>query len=497
PPKSTKEEQKIWDKKIAYLEREYECFNLEIFINKLLLLANLIDKNPVCPEFEKTREFESLIRDQLSLSTITSTERIRGVNKYLEFKQLIEKNGMKDIFSIPICENLNREEIYDRNPFLRFAFTFLILWHSDGKTNRRSKVFNISDHNLDGLLNICKSLYSEIEEALNIRILIGETENLSIKVKKNCLAYVCFYALCTYLRRTEHLKELSELIEHYKTAFERKSHSDSNENMQEGFVSFEHIELESMNDVDIELETLDQANKLTDKMKSDNVGVVMLYGDLVAKYYENNPNNICSKCEKHLTRAIYFLTKPEDWLKEENRKLLTGYPKTHTILARVHSSKGDYEKAIECVEEGIRLQKQFRVNHDYVERLATFYDYLTMFKVKKNLEKVEEGLKKIETQERKNLETLAIFSTFISLVVGSFSIIARESTFSAHELIRVLLALFGLVIVTYSLFYGLSRSKELMRVKGCATIFKKLLMPMLTFLLGVIMVCCGLFVLAS
>ncbi len=274
-------------------------------------------------------------------------------------------------------------------------------------------------------------------------------------------------------------------------------------NKQEGFVSFEHIELESMESVDIDLKILDRAKDLTKAMR-ENAGVVMLYGDLVAKYYENNPKNESCDCQNHLRKAKDLLANPRHTY-ETKEKLLTKYPKTYIILARLYAVDHDYENAIKCTEKGIRLQKQRRFDNDYIERFADFYDYLTRFKVEKNIEKVNEGLKQIEKQERKNLETVALFTTFISLVIGTFSVIVGGKSgeeisgkgnlpFASWEIISVIFVLFGVVIVSYTLFYFLSRTKELTLLKNSNERERMSFIPMLVvIILGVVLIMFGLY----
>lgn len=303
----------------------------------------------------------------------------------------------------------------------------------------------------------CKSI--QFDKYINICIenTLGDKVGLDLENTKNALNYVCFYAICTFLRRKHQPKLLNGFIKKFANFQKPKGMGRNKPDKTdfEGFVSYDHIRLESIKSEDIKEEDLKEAEDLVLKMR-DQAGVKMMYGNMVADYCEEYPDRYEERSvRRHVEKALKKLNGKEEHLAH--------YPKTHIIKARLLALQKNYQSALESAKEGIKLQRAHEKDNDYMERLTAFYDIRMTIEVEEQVEKIREVERKMEGQELKNLEMLSIFTAVIGLLTGVFSLVSIGGGGSGKEVeVRsTIITLTGAVILAYSFFYALIHSVNL------------------------------------
>ena len=379
---------------------------------KLITLGAAICKNApenaVANEYEKTREFECLVRDELVTPEFVDPGDAAAVSKVISYC-----DGRT--FAREMEGAISREP---EKTYLQFALGILL---------------GASAEDVNKLYDTC------------CRGIIG-TDREADENWLQCVRYVAFYALSTYLRRNKYKKELKALHEEYMGIF------------KEDFPSAEHIRLESIAGGDLTERNVSDAWKLCSETMPAQCGVQMMYANMVSQFCEKDTGWPETKSGKsHLQQA-------RDAIDEAIRTEIR-YPKAYVIKARLFMWLGNYEEALKEVKQGIELQKRGHKNDsDYIERLVDFYDTQFTVEIKQQeceLQKKSDALEEeLKSRDIKSLEILGLFTAVIGIMVGVLGGGAAGNLTS-------ILMLFGATIVTFTVFHFLinarpGKTKELL-----------------------------------
>lgn len=379
---------------------------------KLIALGAAICKDApegrIANEYEKSREFECLVRDELATA---------------EFANPGDSNGdVRTVISHCASVNFSQEikRAIDHEPektYLQFALGLLM-----GDTNDTKKA-------IGSLYETLHETYPSIFQDKH-----AEIDENSLK----CIRYVAFYALSTYLRRNRYKEELKALHEKYLGEFKC-------------FVSSEHIRLESIPSSDLEEKDIRDAWKLCSETMSNQCGVQMMYANMVAQFCEKDATWSGTRLGKeHLEQARIAVDKAID---EEPY-----YPKAYVVKGKLLLWLGSYEEALKDVKKGIELQRhRHKNNGDYIERLVEFYDAQFTIEIKQQeseLQKKSESLEKeLKSRDIRSLEILGLFTAVIGIMVGVLGGGAAGNIVS-------ILTLFGAAIITFTVFHFLINARQ-------------------------------------
>ncbi len=395
--------------------------------------------------YETTRAFENDVRDKLVLPRLSDEARAEA------------EAFCREVDNVPLRERLDREivAVLDTQPCLRLCI--LLLAHSGpGVRIIYERAFP-------------RGVYSDAQGRLL------ELHPREQAERGDPLRFVCFYALCTYLRRRGQARLVNEFIRAHAAEFSC-------------FKSYEHIRLESLEREKLTERNILEGYELVTEGMPDQAGVKMMFASMVAKYAEDHPDWVETvEGRKYTLHAITELSHSGD-----NDAYLKNYPKAHMIRAQLYAILHRYHEALQSTQIGIRLQREHEKDNDYMERLTSFYDTRVTIEVAEQLERIAEMSRKMEGMELKNLEILSIFAAVIGLITGGISLAGGGQTITVYDSMRIILVLFGAVTTTFTLFFLLSHTDRLRR--GTAAMRRTVLTLALCFLCGCAMIGLGLLI---
>lgn len=395
--------------------------------------------------FERTRNFEVLVREQLVTSKFEKPE------DYANVSENIQKEICDRLDAFKGAMNGERQgDIY-----LSFALCIL---EKEGAALR----------------NLLQSVF----EGVTSDLLVNELNDDDCR----CIRFVAFYALSTYLRRNGEKDTLKVLHNKYLPRPEK------NWDKEEGFWAFssaKHIYLESIDHDELEPEHIEKAWNLCKRggEMEEHAGVQMMYAQMVYDLCEKNAGWAREDGKKHLKQALAVIN---DAINDSERY----YPKTHIIKGQILSYQGKYKKARDSIREGIKLQRsRKKENDDYVERLMEFYVAQFAAEIKEQEERIREENQKLEdiTQDIKNrdiksVEILAMFSAVIGIFVSQLD--------SGSADVAFILTLFGVIIISFTTFHCLLNAGQFVRKqkKWQLNILVEFLLIVLAYSIGAMLI---------
>lgn len=379
---------------------------------KLIALGDAIYKDApkgrIANEYEKTREFECLVRDELAITGFVSPEDRNG-----DVNTIISCCTSGD-YSQEIKRAIDDEP---KKAYLHFALGILM-----GDANNTKKA----------IANLYKPLYKAY-------FCVFQGRKVEVDEKKlNCIRYVAFYVLSTFLRRNRYKEALMDLHKKYLPEFKC-------------FVSSEHIRLESISDSTLDEKDIRDAWNLCNKTMPEQCGVQMMYANMVSRLCEKDTSWSETKSGKeHLEQARIAIDRAID--------AETHYSTVYAIRGKLLTWLGNYEEALKNVKKGIELQRHnHRNDSDYIERLVEFYDTQFTIEIKQKeieLQKKSNALEEeLKNRDIKSLEILGLFTAVIGIMVG---VLGGGAAGNAESI----LTLFGAAIITFTVFHFLINARQ-------------------------------------
>ncbi len=287
-------------------------------------------------------------------------------------------------------------------------------------------------------------------------------------------AYASFVCLNIKYRRNHDGSKLDLLINGERSRFNRHP-------------TFSHMELLSLIDHSKRQPTLAelrQGKEDIGKMPM-NAGVLHLFADLVATYFEdrdtqNESGNNQEEKEGVADRSEWLdkaMTSVEDAIRLQN------YAKFYCTKGRILALRGYFQEAMRSIKEAIDLEDSSL--NDYAIRVGNYqYHKLSILarmqnkEIKSSLEKYRKSMaeenaeiqknldattKKLESSTIKNLEFLGLFAGIISFTIGGINIasnIAGKSFPGAAGLIIVLMGALLCVFASFGVvLHGIEKGK--------------------------------------
>lgn len=208
---------------------------------------------------------------------------------------------------------------------------------------------------------------------------------------------------------------------------------------------------------------LEKAQRSVEQMPG-NAGAQHLLADLVAHYYEENPELLTGT---EAARHLLWLRRGADAV---NRAIaLDDYPKFHFTRARLLCLQQKYPEALRSIEQAI--DKENSAASDYAIRVATYlsqkmkiesisreakmresmntYREELSSKQKAVESEIQEQIGKLSDSTVKNLEFLGLFAGIVSFTIGGVNIVSNASTFSFQGAAGLLIVLLGALLEVF------------------------------------------------
>lgn len=329
-----------------------------------------------------------------------------------------------------------------------------------------------------------KNLPDEMEREYEIKLTRLVTSNQKqqfeewlkqlIESEEDSIAYASFVCLNIKFRRSHDYSKLDLLINGERSRFNHH-------------VSFSHMELLSLIDNSKRIPTLDELQQGKEDISKmpRNAGVLHLFADLVATYFENRDTH--SEGENDV-EPHYGVIDRVEWLDKamssvERAIQHQNYAKFYCTRGRILALRGYYQEAMRSIKDAIDLEDSSV--SDYAIRVGNYqYHKLSILarmqnkelrssleqykkgmddaneKIQKNL---EETTKKLESSTIKNLEFLGLFAGIISFTVGGISIASSMADRSFTGAAALILILMGALLCVFASFgvvlHGIEKGK--------------------------------------
>lgn len=282
-------------------------------------------------------------------------------------------------------------------------------------------------------------------------------ESLDDRIRFNA-----FYALSIYYRRGEHMSDYCRLVDKYIAQFEQEYPlTDINWAI--------YYKYKSRHDNSQLIRAIEHAERAAERIRN-NPGVYQTCADLVVQALDKGiqiprKDERIKNADKLIDRAI---------------DINVEYPKYYCTKGRLSFHLGEYEKALNLLENAIDLEKLN--DNDSVLRTTQYYYYLIdiqskemghrldkeskemVYRLDRELHsaaeqiecKVQENKKQtdklfgdLDSMKSKYLEFLAFFASILAFIISTINIIQR---FSVREAISLLLVMGGILNITFALF---------------------------------------------
>lgn len=210
---------------------------------------------------------------------------------------------------------------------------------------------------------------------------------------------------------------------------------------------------------------LEKAQRSVNQMP-ENAGAHHLLADLVAHYYEENPE-LLRESGSEAARHFQWLDRGVEAV---NRAIaLDDYPKFYYTQARLLCLKQKYPEALRSIEQAI--DKESSSAADYAIRVATYLSQKMKIesisresKMRESMDsfrqemtvkqtaveaKIQEQISKLNDSTVKNLEFLGLFAGIVSFTIGGVNIVSNASAFSFQGAAGLLIVLLGALLEVF------------------------------------------------
>lgn len=261
---------------------------------------------------------------------------------------------------------------------------------------------------------------------------------------------IAFYVLCTKFRRNKDHQKFKQLIQecyflsneaiyNIQKAYALITCPENKNQFVEAFNMWEHI---------------DEHYKMMPAF-------IQIYTETVALCFENEIFKIESKPELNILQQAIELIK----IAIANRD----YAKFYATLGRLQHCNKQYDTAISNINKAIDKEDSDRI--DYAIRISEYG--LAIAKIEMSMyteKKVKElhdfklGVNELKSEITKskydNITFLGFFSAIISFLLGNVQVLNSNSTISIHDRYQLLIALPGVIIITFASLNFVTLTKE-------------------------------------
>ncbi|HNX16561.1 MAG TPA: hypothetical protein PKO28_04310 [Bacilli bacterium] len=295
-----------------------------------------------------------------------------------------------------------------------------------------------------------------------VTALESELATLSKNPNEINKAFIAFFVIFTYYRRSTRLDDLKKLFYSYQGLFASK------------FAVFEHIDNlfhinVFANDSDL-LRTLIKSEKLTEKKEeidgvlydfSTHSGVLHLFSETCAKYYERNLEvKDDLEAKDRINHAI-------DCAKAI---ISSGYSKFYATLGRLEALIGNYPLAEKNIKEAISIENSSS-NPDST-RIREFEQHLNTLSIIRSYDLTSEKVGELNKIKTDNYKMVSVISTILAFLIGSIEIFSNLT--DPLSLAMILLAYASLITILLSVvltvlsFTSKSKRRGSLAVSLCA-----------------------------
>ena len=199
---------------------------------------------------------------------------------------------------------------------------------------------------------------------------------------------------------------------------------------------------------------IDLKNKFDKQSKkfNDYSGIINVYCEAIAFYYENNLEEV--KDNKELIQAA--INKIKTILKEE-------YDKFYLTLGRLEALNGEYDNGISNIKEAISkagLKGKDNVIKDYQQYLVLNTTIKTYFLTNNKIDEMQEKAEKLKID---SIKVLSVLTAILSIILGEIQVISNTNSLKEMFILlfayaSVVIGLLGIALFGINLL--LTRNKE-------------------------------------